>query len=212
MAINNLDVFINCPFDDQYKPIFNAIVYTVVRSGFRARCALETANAAENRLGKIQDIIEACKYGVHDISRTEADGDPPLPRFNMPLELGLFIGARRFGGPAHRGKACIVFDRERFRYQKFISDIAGQDIHAHGGDVRTLIRELAAWFRQTSERGQAPGGQAIADEYETFEKRLPDICRERELGVEELTFGDFNEIVTVYVAALAKFEPRPAPA
>ena len=83
-----LDVFINCPFDAEYKPIFYAIVFTIVRAGYRARCALETDDAAENRLGKIIKIISECRYGIHDISRTETNGDPPLPRFNMPLELG----------------------------------------------------------------------------------------------------------------------------
>jgi len=32
----------------------------------------------------------------HDISRTELN-EHSLPRFNMPLELGLFLGASRFG-------------------------------------------------------------------------------------------------------------------
>ena len=93
MAAENRDVFVNCPFDTDYRPLFNAIVFTIIRSGFRARCALEADNAAENRFDKICKIISECRYGVHDISRTEVDGNPPLPRFNMPLELGLFLGA-----------------------------------------------------------------------------------------------------------------------
>jgi hypothetical protein len=35
------DVFINCPFDDTYKPIFEAIVFVVNDLGFVAGCALE---------------------------------------------------------------------------------------------------------------------------------------------------------------------------
>ena len=34
-------VFLNCPFDDQYKPIFEALVFTIHACGFTARCALE---------------------------------------------------------------------------------------------------------------------------------------------------------------------------
>jgi hypothetical protein len=200
MPLQPRDVFINCPFDAAYKPIFNAIVFTVIRSGFRARCALETDNAADNRLAKICEIIAECRYGIHDISRTEADGDPPLPRFNMPLELGLFLGAQRYGGPTHRAKSCIVFDRERYRFQRFISDIAGQDIHAHGGDVPTLIRELATWLRDQSRDPKVPGGRAIAAEYGEFEAALPAICADRQLGLDELTFGDFTRIVAEYLA------------
>ncbi len=33
------NVFINCPFDEKYNPIFNAILFTVRRCGFVLRCA-----------------------------------------------------------------------------------------------------------------------------------------------------------------------------
>ena len=65
----------------------------------------------------------------------------------MPLELGLFLGAKRFGGPSQRTKKCIIFDSARYRYQQFISDIAGQDIHAHDNRVAKLIEQVATWFR-----------------------------------------------------------------
>jgi hypothetical protein len=137
------DVFINCPFDSTYKPVFWAIVFTVLRSGFSPQCALEEDDSSENRLAKIQTIIEECRYGIHDISRTEMDGDPPLPRFNMPLELGLFFGAKRYGNRDQRAKRALVLDREQYRYQRFISDIAGADIHAHGADPGKCIEQVA---------------------------------------------------------------------
>ena len=77
MADSNRAVFVNCPFDDGYKPLFNAAVFTIIRSGFAPRCALETDNAADNRFDKICQIVKECRYGVHDISRTEADGAAP---------------------------------------------------------------------------------------------------------------------------------------
>ncbi|MDI5929424.1 hypothetical protein [Rhizobium leguminosarum] len=148
--------------------LFFAIVFTVIRSGFVARCALETDNSADNRFDKICQVIKECRYGIHDICPSEADGNPPLPRFNMPLELGVFLGAKKYGGPAHRSKSCIIFDREPYRFQRFISDIAGQDIHAHGGDTRRLITKLAMWLRMQCRDQKVPGGIAIADEFETF--------------------------------------------
>jgi hypothetical protein len=177
MANSKRDVFVNCPFDAEYKILFDAAVFTIIRSGFVARCALETDNAADNRFDKICQIIRECRYGVHDISRTEADGDPPLPRFNMPLELGLFLGAKKYGGPKHRLKSCVIFDRERYRFQRYISDIAGQDIKAHAGQSRTLIVELASWLRAQSRDPNVPGGAAIADEFRRLTVALPDIYR-----------------------------------
>ena len=205
-----LDVFINCPFDTEYKPIFYAIVFTIVRAGYRARCALETDDAAENRLGKIIKIISECRYGIHDISRTETDGDPPLPRFNMPLELGLWFGAHHLGGDDQAGKRCIVFDREPYRYPRFISDISGQDIHSHDLDISKLIKELSAWLRNLPGGLHTGGGQAILREYQDFSALLPALSNQKDLTPDELLFADFNLMVTEYIAALREMTPVPA--
>src|SRR6266704_3465176 len=57
MVVDNRDVFINCPFDPEYQAFFHAIVFVVIRSGFRPRCALETDDAAENRFDKRFNIL-----------------------------------------------------------------------------------------------------------------------------------------------------------
>ena len=80
-------VFINCPFDNQYKALFEAVVFAVAECGFQPRCALEVEDASEVRIEKIFKIIAGCRYGIHDISRTEPDRTSGLPRFNMPFEL-----------------------------------------------------------------------------------------------------------------------------
>ncbi len=90
-------VFINCPFDGGYERLFEATVFTVFYSGYFPRCALEIYNSGQVRIEKIFKLIESCQFGIHDISRTELDADSKLPRFNMPLELGMFSGAQRFG-------------------------------------------------------------------------------------------------------------------
>jgi hypothetical protein len=100
--VNPRDVFINCPFSADYRDHFRAIVYTVVRSGFTPRCARERDDAGEVRYEKICRIIKDCAYGIHDISMTELDADTGLPRFNMPFELGLFLGATKFGAGSVR--------------------------------------------------------------------------------------------------------------
>src|SRR5688572_7093124 len=89
-------VFVNCPFDDEYLPLMEAIVFTVSDCGFVVRSTQELDDAGEVRIEKIIRIIGESKYGIHDISRTELNA-AGLPRFNMPLELGLFLGARKFG-------------------------------------------------------------------------------------------------------------------
>lgn len=112
------DVFVNCPFDSEYRALFDAIVFTIHDCGYVARSALEVRDASQVRIEKITAIISECRFGLHDISRTEPDAANGLPRFNMPLELGLFLGAKRFGDAVQRLKNCLVLDTERYRYQK----------------------------------------------------------------------------------------------
>jgi hypothetical protein len=188
--MNSEDVFINCPFSDDYDQHFKAILFTVIRSGFQPRCAREEDDGGEVRFEKICRIIEDCKYGVHDISKTELNGDPALPRFNMPLELGLFLGAKKYGGDIQSGKRAIIFDREAFRYPVFISDIAGQDIHAHNANIEQLIIELAGWLRRASRRKTVPGGAAIAQEFYAFMADMPAILATQQLAPEDTTYSD----------------------
>jgi hypothetical protein len=141
------NVFINCPFDPEYQPLFYAIVFAVNDMGFRPKSAKDESNAGNTRFGKIQDLIEECKYSIHDISRTAMDIATSLPRFNMPLELGLDLGCKRYGKPYLQEKVLLVLDVERFRYRDFISDIAGQDIEGHGEDEGEVIKAVRNWLR-----------------------------------------------------------------
>ena len=133
-----------------------ALVFAIHDCGYIARSALEAEDSAEVRMDKIAKIIKDCRYGIHDISRTEVGADTGLPRFNMPLELGLFLGAKRFGSRTDKPKACLILDRARYRYQQFCSDIAGQDICQRlrlerneliFNDYTTLI---AAWLSENA--------------------------------------------------------------
>jgi hypothetical protein len=154
--LRSKDVFINCPFDDTYKPLFDAIVFAVYDVGFVARCALEVDDASEVRLAKITRIIERCAYGVHDISSVGLGAGTNLPRFNMPLELGLYLGCKLFGGGAQRKKACLILDSDPYRYRASISDISGQDIHSHKGDPMRAISEVRNWLASVSKTKGLP--------------------------------------------------------
>jgi hypothetical protein len=145
-----INVFVNCPFDGTYAPLMEALVFAIHDCGYIARSALEAEDSAEVRMDKIAKIIKDCRYGIHDISRTEAGADTGLPRFNMPLELGLFLSARRFGSRTDKLKACLILDRARYRYQQFCSDIAGQDIRSHDDLPKTAIKVVRNWLQTNS--------------------------------------------------------------
>ncbi len=84
-----LNVFINCPFDSAYQPLFEAIAFVTYDCGFYPRTALEVDDSSQVRIEKITRIIRECRLAVHDISRTQLVRGTRLPRFIMPLVLGM---------------------------------------------------------------------------------------------------------------------------
>ncbi len=193
------NVFINCPFDNEYKSLFYAIVFTVFDCGFIPRCALELDDSGEVRIEKISRIITECKYGIHDISRTELDDENELPRFNMPLELGMFLGAKRNGDSNQKKKRCIILDKEQYRYQIFISDIAGQDIKSHENQPERVISIVRNWLNSASKRKTIPGGIEILRRFSLFKSELPELCAAVPIEVSELTFNDYTNFISVWL-------------
>lgn len=198
-ATYDTSIFFNCPFDQAYRPVFEALVFAAFDCGYVPRCALEVDDAGQVRIEKILAIVRGCRLGMHDISRTELDAVNALPRFNMPFELGLFVGAARFGARDQRRKVCLILDRERYRFQKFISDIAGQDIAAHQNDPELVIKALRSWLSALPVHGVLPGGAAIIRRYRLFRAQLPSVLERVPLEADELTFSDYANFVSEWL-------------
>ena len=65
-------VFVNCPFDEEYAPILQALAFCIVYLGFHPRLAPENADNAATRLDRIAELIRDSKYGIHDLSRCKS--------------------------------------------------------------------------------------------------------------------------------------------
>ncbi len=193
------NVFINCPFDNEYLNLRNALVFAIFDCGFVPRCALEEDDSGNIRFEKIKQIIAESKLGIHDLSRTELDSENNLPRFNMPLELGLFLGAKCFGGKVQKQKNCLIFDKEQYRYQKFISDIAGQDIRSHNLQAEELIKYIRNWLNSAFNDRIIPGGKKIYQRFEQFKKNLPELCSNLYIEPEELTYNNYNDTIETWL-------------
>lgn len=203
MAIKeyNSNVFINCPFDEDYKDIFYAIVFAVFDCGFRAHCAKEKEDCSEVTIEKIYRIISQCKYGIHDISRTELCKKNNLPRFNMPLELGIFLGAKKYGTSEQKKKICLIMDEEEYRFQKFMSDISGQKIKHHDNKPDNAIILVTNWLRNASKQKNISGGFAKVQRYKVFKKELPEMCNSSKIKEDELEFNDYSTFVSEWIKA-----------
>ena len=192
------DVFINCPFDEAFAPTFRALIFAVLVCGFRPRSARELDDGGQTRIDKIYALVEACRYGIHDLSRTELDPVNALPRFNMPLELGLFLGAKRYGGKHQKAKRALVLDVEQFRYQRFISDLAGMDIHAHGGEPLRALGEVRDWLANVSRR-ELPSAERVRRIYAAFLSDLPDLAAALEFNPAQIPYVDYERLVATWL-------------
>ena len=152
-------------FAPSFSPSFARVSHLAARS--------RPTTASENRFEKICKIIGECRYGIHDISKTEPDPASGLSSNSIcRLSLASSSGAKKFGARSQRIKEMPSSSHRTRSSLSAIHrpTIAGQDIHAHdrgrdgqvdraGGDLGFVTRCAIR---------QVPGGRAIAIEYEKF--------------------------------------------
>src|SRR5262249_45121589 len=89
-------------------------------------------------------LLASCESSVHDLSRVELSGaKSPVPRFNMPFELGISVAQKFWTNERHK---FFLFEDKAHRLQRSLSDINGVDPHAHGGKPLGVLRELGDAF------------------------------------------------------------------
>lgn len=182
-------VFINCPFDDEFKPIFDAIVFSIHDLGFEARHAL-IKDGEEFRLPRIAAEIAGCKYSIHDLSRVEVSGKQKLPRFNMPFEAGIAFAFNHFAGdlePHH----LLLLDSKKYRYQATLSDAAGLDPAIYDAKPEKAIESVRKFLCEKSKNPRLPGGEYIHNRFGLFLARLPSQANLQNLTMKELQSWDY---------------------
>lgn len=160
-------VFINCPFDSDYAEILQAILFCVTVMGFRPRLATERSDSGETRLEKIRELIEASRWSIHDLSRCQARTAGEMFRLNMPFELGIDWGCRRYYGHGRDAKRFLILEEQRYRFQAALSDISGCDIETHDGNYRKALVRVRNWLRQQT-GARADGPERLLGQYEDF--------------------------------------------
>ena len=141
------NVFVNCPFDEQYLPLLRPLLFTIIYLGLKPRIALEAIDSGELRLAKIVSLIRESKFSIHDLSRSEAAAAGELYRLNMPFELGIDFGCRLFGNKGHRGKRTLILESKTYRYKAAISDLSGADVECHENVPYKVIWVARNWLK-----------------------------------------------------------------
>lgn len=180
------NVFVNCPFDDRYADLLKPLLFTVVYLGYRPRIASERSDAGEHRLSKICQLISESRYSIHDLSRLKARTAGDLARMNMPFELGIDYGSRRFGPSHMQAKRYLVLGNSTRDFKAALSDLAGVDIKSHESKPDEVVRAVRDWFYETLGIHDADSPTVIwyrFNDFTTalFEQRLAEGIAERDV-------------------------------
>jgi hypothetical protein len=173
------NVFVNCPFDDDFRQLLLGVVFTIVYFGYKPRLSLERADSAENRIDKITDLIKESKFGIHDLSRLVSTAEGEVYRMNMPFELGIDYGCKKLKGGKWKEKKILILEKERYRFQRAISDLSGCDIKSHNDAVDKIICSVRDWF-VTEELDRGDSGNKVWDRFNDFQAYLYDEVVEKD--------------------------------
>ncbi|MBV8213423.1 MAG: hypothetical protein JOZ08_09405 [Verrucomicrobia bacterium] len=186
-------IFINCPFDPQFQRFLRAILFTVCALGCKPRSALEESDSSTLRLEKIYKLIKSCRFSIHDLSRTEVTPSTGMPRFNMPLELGIFLGFKRAESGKPRKKTCLIFVKDKHS-MSFITDLNGMDLEGHQDTPEKVISPIRNWLCNDA-KIDGLAASLIRGHYKKFEATFETIVKEAGFQLEEVQYGDVLQII-----------------
>lgn len=184
VARDPLNIFINVPFDADYVPLLDALIFCITAAGYRVRCALEEDDSGDIRLEKLVRLIKESALSIHDLSRTELNADE-LPRFNMPFELGLAVAAKKFASK-HKSDKIKIMVSKPYKLPAYLSDLGGNDPSAHNADAQTVIRIVRDFLQHTPSGDVLPGPTKLIGVYQAFQASLPDIAAGIEFQADEV--------------------------
>src|SRR5262249_3253453 len=97
-------------------------------------------------------------------------------RFNMPFELGMTMGAKRFTRSRKNDRIKIMV-AEPYQLPKYLSDLGGNDPDAHRRDPKIVIG-IARDFLDHAPGGRPlPGRANLIEPFKRFKEALPTIAK-----------------------------------
>ncbi len=187
------NIFINCPFDEDYRGLLMGIAFTIIYFGYEPRLTLENVDSAEARINKILKLVSESKFGIHDISRMVSANKGEYYRINMPFELGIDFGCKKLKGGKWAKKKILILEKEKFGYQKAISDLSGFDIKYHENEVMQVVFAVRDWII-VEELKNGDSGKKVWDSFNEFHAYLHDVVIEKE-GHESVDEIQISEII-----------------
>ena len=136
-------VFLNIPYDEDFRPLYLAYIVGLCMMDMKPWIA-SGVPGGRRRLSRILELIQRCRYSIHDLSRVELSPfGLGTPRFNMPLELGMTITWAELKEKSH---TWFVMESAPRRLDQSTSDLGGTDPNIHFGTVEGVLSGLRSAF------------------------------------------------------------------
>ncbi|MGI8883060.1 MAG: hypothetical protein ACR2IA_02315 [Pyrinomonadaceae bacterium] len=168
---------------------------------FNPRIATERSDSGEQRIDKICELIELSKYSIHDLSRLQSKKKKEFYRLNMPFELGIDYGCRKYATNHHQDKKFLVLEKDRYDYAKAISDLAGVDIKNHNNEPIKIIRITRNWLNGFVEESvDAPA--VVWEKYNLFMQNFAEKRTEQGFSrddIYDMPTGEFIGYIKVWL-------------
>ena len=215
------NVFVNCPYDDNYRPLQRALIFGLMKLGYEPCLAAQISNSGQLRMEKIRRQIRECRHSIHDLSLVIAEKKNAIARMNMPYELGLDLGALWYGGPPLGSKILLVLENRRGSVKQALSDHAGFDLRTHSGRENDLLREVRAHFYShlTSQPSGVSADFPTLDEllaewplFLTWLQKRPDGSLRSENELDSMEIAEFKDKVREWLEAEKSIAEDPSPA
>jgi hypothetical protein len=168
-------VFLNYPFDGEFAQLEDALQFPIVAGNLLPLCAKDLSTPDRPRLDMLVAAISNCHYSLHELSRSEGEGNENFARMNMPIETGMaMFHALHTQRRDHR---CAFFVPTPHDYQKFASDLAGLDPKCHNNDEDLLVRLVYEWLRDVvpSTIFNLQPTKSVVDRYHVYKDRLGNV-------------------------------------
>jgi hypothetical protein len=187
-------VFLNIPYDDDFEDLYVAYIVGLSQLGLRINVTLAVPN--QGRLESIIELVRQSKFSIHDLSRIEVSQG--IPRFNMPLELGIALYRSKGTRDSHQ---VHIFETKKYRTQRSTSDVNGIDPHIHRGTAKGVMEALRNIFRQPGDVTTVP---EMTASFRAVKRKLPEL-RKNAGGGSLFKASVFQDLI---VAALVESQNR----
>lgn len=198
----NRRVFVNCPFDDDYRQLLVSLIFTIKYLDFEPKLSLQNSDSGHSRLDNIVELIRTSKFGIHDLSRIVSSEVGEHVRMNMPFELGIDYGCKKFSSGEAQNKKILVLEKEKYRYQQALSDLSGSDIKNHDNDPMALVKAVRDWF-VTEELETGVSHRTIWYDFNDFSFELEEKLEEQGYQHDDFSTVPIPEIMSYMTSWIA---------